>query len=96
MKDCIRALLVQTRHDSLSALRLAIEEQSIDTFAAANCAEAAQALWSDCPPHLVFAEIQLADGDWADVLTPVREGILASERHRGGTVCGHEVLCSDD
>ena len=46
-----------------------MEEQSIDIFTAKNCAEAALALWSDCPPHLVFTEIQLADGNWADVLT---------------------------
>ena len=76
MKDCIRALLVQARHDSLGALRLTLEGQSIDTFTAANCAEAAQALWSDCPPHLVFAEIQLADGDWADVLTLAAKACL--------------------
>jgi hypothetical protein len=48
---------------------LALEEQSIKIFTARNCADAALALWSDCPPHLVFTEIQLADGNWADILT---------------------------
>lgn len=69
MKESIRALLVRARHDPLDALRLALEEQSIDIFIAKNCAEAALALWSDSPPHLVFTEIQLIDGNWADVLT---------------------------
>jgi DNA-binding NtrC family response regulator len=69
MKESIKALLVQARHDPLDALRLALEEQSIDIFVAKNCAEAALALWSDCPPHLVFTEVQHADGNWADVLT---------------------------
>jgi DNA-binding NtrC family response regulator len=69
MKESIRALLVQARHDPLDALRLALEELSIDIFMAKNCAEAALALWSDCPPPLVFTGIQLADGNWADVLT---------------------------
>jgi DNA-binding NtrC family response regulator len=69
MKESIRALLIQARHDPLDALRLALEEQSIDIFTAKSCAQAALALWSDCPPHLVFTEIQLADGNWADVLT---------------------------
>lgn len=69
MKERIKALLVQARHDPLDALRLALEEQSIDIFVAKNCAEAALALWSDCPPHLVFTEIQHADGNWADILT---------------------------
>jgi DNA-binding NtrC family response regulator len=68
MKETIRALLVQARHDPLDALRMALEEQSIDIFAARNCAEAALARLSNCPPHMVFTEIQLADGDWADVL----------------------------
>ncbi len=69
MKETVKALLVQARHDPLDALRLALEEHSIDLFIARNCAEVALALWSDCPPHLVFTEIQLADGNWADVLT---------------------------
>jgi DNA-binding NtrC family response regulator len=69
MKETIRALLVKARHDPLDDLRLALEEQSIDIFIAKNCAEAALALWSDDPPHLVFTEIQFADGNWADVLT---------------------------
>ena len=69
MKDNIRALLVQARHDPLDALRLALEKQSINIVTAGNCAEAALALWSSYPPHMVFTEVQLADGNWADVLT---------------------------
>jgi DNA-binding NtrC family response regulator len=69
MKENVRALLVQARHDPLDALRLVLEEQSIGIITARNCAEAALALWSDSPPHLVFTEVQLADGGWTDVLT---------------------------
>ena len=69
MKESACALLIQARHDPLDALRLALEEQSIDITIARNCAEAALALWSDSPPPLVFTGIQLADGSWADVLT---------------------------
>ncbi len=69
MKEKIRALLVRARHDPLDALRMALEEQSIEIFTAKNCFEAALALWSDCPPHLVFTDVQLTDGKWADVLT---------------------------
>ena len=68
MKESIRALLVQARPDPLDALRLALEEQSIGIFTAKNCAEVALAMWSDCPPHLVFTEIQFNDGNWMDVL----------------------------
>ena len=69
MKENIKALLVQARHDPLDALRMVLEEQSIGILTARNCAEAALALWSDSPPHLVFTEVQLADGAWTDVLT---------------------------
>ena len=69
MVENIKALLVKARPDPLDPLRLALEEQAIDIFTARNCAEAAMALWADAPPHLVFTEIQLGDGNWADVLT---------------------------
>jgi DNA-binding NtrC family response regulator len=69
MNEKIRALLVQTRHSPLDALRMALEEQSIEIYAARTCAEAALALLSNFPPHLVFTEIQLSDGNWANVLT---------------------------
>lgn len=69
MKENIKALLLRVRHDPLDGLRLALEEQSIDILIARSCGEAALALWSDNPPHLVFTEVQLADGNWADVLT---------------------------
>jgi DNA-binding NtrC family response regulator len=68
MKESTKALLVRARHDPLDAIRLGLQEQSIDIFIAENCAEAAQTLCSASPPHLVFTETQLADGNWADVL----------------------------
>jgi len=69
MKENIRALLVQARPDTSDALRLGLEEQSIETCTAKNCMEAALTLCSHCPPHLVFTDIELSDGNWADVLS---------------------------
>jgi DNA-binding NtrC family response regulator len=69
MKENIKALLVQGRQDSLDSLRRALEEQSIEIATARNCADAALAMWSHRPPHMVFTEIQLTDGNWADILT---------------------------
>lgn len=69
MIEGIKALLVQAGHDPLDDLRMALEKQSITIITAKNCAQAALALWSGCPPHLVFTEVQLTDGNWADVLT---------------------------
>lgn len=69
MKENIKALFVKTGRDSFEALRWALEKESIGIAMASNCAEAALAIWSNSPPHLVFTEAQLADGNWADVLT---------------------------
>ncbi len=69
MNETVRALLVQTRHNPLDGLRMALEEQSIEIYTARTCAEAALALLSNYPPHLVFTEIQLTDGNWANILT---------------------------
>ena len=69
MKENIKALLVQTRPDTSDALRFALEEQLIEVCTASNCFEAALNLCSHCPPHLVFTETQLSDGNWADVLS---------------------------
>ena len=69
MQENIKALLVQARPDPSDALRLALEGQLIEICTAKNCGEAALTLRSHCPPHLVFTDIHLPDGNWADVLT---------------------------
>jgi two-component system, NtrC family, nitrogen regulation response regulator GlnG len=68
MKEKIKALLVQGRPNPLDALRMALEEPSMEICIANNCGEAALVLWSDRPPHLVFTDVQLTDGHWGDVL----------------------------
>ena len=69
MKETIRALLVLARPDSCEALRLGLEKQLIEICTAKNCGEAALTLHSQCPPHLVFTDVRLSDGDWTDVLS---------------------------
>jgi DNA-binding NtrC family response regulator len=69
MEENIKALLVQARPDPSEVLRVALKEQSIEIRTVKSCGEAALVLWSDQPPHLVFTDVQLADGNWADVLT---------------------------
>jgi DNA-binding NtrC family response regulator len=69
MQENMRALIVQAQLEPPDALRRALKEQSIAISTARTCAEAALILWSDCPPQLVFTELQLADGNWASILT---------------------------
>ncbi len=68
MKERLRALLIQARHNPSSSVRLALEEQSVDIYMARTCAEAALSIIGDSPPALVFTEAQLADGDWTDIM----------------------------
>jgi two-component system, NtrC family, nitrogen regulation response regulator NtrX len=68
MKAQARALLVQVRHDFVGALNLALAEQSVVVTLARNCGEAALEIGVASPPHVVFTEAQLIDGDWADIL----------------------------
>ena len=69
MKENIHALLIRSRQEPIDPLRLALEKQSLSVITARSCAEAALGIWSSCPPHLVFTDLQLADGNWSDVLT---------------------------
>jgi DNA-binding NtrC family response regulator len=69
MTESTKALFVQVGHEPFDELRLALDEQSIGISVAKNCAEAALALWAYDPPHMVFTEVQLSDGNWTDVLT---------------------------
>jgi len=68
MMEKMQALLVQGSSGPPDALRLGLEEQSIEIVTAQNCFEAALVLSSKCPPHLVFTDVQFDDGNWTDVL----------------------------
>ena len=68
MKEPIRALLLHKLGDSLAPLKLALEGQAMEVCWMRNCQEASTLLLGANPPHLVFTEIDLSDGTWADVV----------------------------
>ena len=68
MKKPISALLLHKLEDSLSPLKLALEGQAMEVCWMRNCQEASTLLLGANPPHLVFTEIDLSDGTWADVV----------------------------
>ena len=76
MDEKIKVLLVQARVDPQDTLRVALEELSLEIRIARSCGEAALALLSDRPPHLVFTDVQLSDGHWGDVLTLAATALL--------------------
>jgi CheY-like chemotaxis protein len=64
----ISTLLLHELGDSLDALRLALEGESLRVCCLKSCREALPVLTGANPPHLVFTQPRLPDGMWADVV----------------------------
>jgi CheY-like chemotaxis protein len=64
----ISVLLVYNRPDPLNELRWVLESQGVKTLLARSCGEATLCLWGERAPLLVFTDIQLGDGTWADII----------------------------
>ncbi len=68
MKARIPALLVHQNSQTLTALKAALERQGMRAVVAESRAQAAQLLGGLNPAPLVFTDIELPDGTWAEVL----------------------------
>ena len=68
MKEYIRALLLHTEEAPAVALMPALEKQLIGAERVFTCQQAAERLSGPNPPHLVFTDTELLDGNWSDVL----------------------------
>jgi len=65
----ISTLLLHERGDSLDALQLALEAQSVKVCSLRSFQEALPLLKGPNPPHLIFTQPKLPDGTWADVVS---------------------------
>ena len=68
MNEKILALLLHDQDEPLSSLKSALANLSVETTRARTCAEAFNELQRRVKPHLVFTDVTLPDGTWADVL----------------------------
>ncbi len=68
MAQEIFALVLQASTESLGRLKLDLENQSINVRCLASLEEALPVLHGTKPPHLVFTDSTLPDGNWADVV----------------------------
>ena len=68
MNEKILALLLHDQDEPLSSLKSALTNLSVETTRARTCAEAFNELQRRVKPHLVFTDVTLPDGTWADVL----------------------------
>lgn len=69
MAGDILALLVHDQAEPLATLKIALEEQAIQTSRVQNCAEALNWFRSKNRPHIIFTDTMLPDGTWEDVLS---------------------------
>ncbi len=75
MKEEISALLLHQPTESQRVLKQALEGRSIKVNWLRNCGEALPLLREADPPHLVFTEALLPDGNWADVVKLALEAL---------------------
>ncbi len=68
MKEKISALLLHQSTESQRLLKQSLEGRSIKVNWLKTCKEALPLLREADPPHLVFTEALLPDGNWADVV----------------------------
>ena len=63
-----QVLLLHDQEEPLAKLRLALANQSIGAIRARSCAEALRILSYHNSPQIIFTDLTVADGSWADVL----------------------------
>lgn len=75
MREEISAVLLHQPAESQRLLKQALEGRSIKVNWLQNCREALPLLREADPPHLVFTEALLPDGNWADVVKLALEAL---------------------
>jgi DNA-binding NtrC family response regulator len=76
VQQTITGLLVFDKPETLHALKVALQGQSVEVWTARTCNEAAGFLkYGEQVPHLVFTDIQFPDGTWVDILLLSREAL---------------------
>jgi DNA-binding NtrC family response regulator len=75
MKEEITALLLHQPTESQRLLKTALEGRSVKVNWLRNCGEALLVLREADPPHLVFTEALLPDGNWSDVVKLALEAL---------------------
>ncbi len=63
-----QVLLLHDQEEPLAKLRLALANQSIGAIRARSCAEALRILSYHNSPQIIFTDLTVTDGSWADVL----------------------------
>ncbi len=78
MSEMPLALLVNDGATWAIGLKSMLEHRGFAVYEAPTCAVAALLLHSYAPPHVVFTDMQLADGSWTGILALAERSPLAS------------------
>lgn len=73
MTKDILALLVFAEPDSSKTLERALQQQSIKTRQVRTCTEAKEVIEREKRPDVIFSEVSVPDGTWADVVKMARK-----------------------
>jgi DNA-binding NtrC family response regulator len=76
MTEKTSALLVHQNSETLRALKRALESLGVGVSQAGTRAEAKRMLGGVNPAPLVFTDVQVPDGTWADILTVAEKVLL--------------------
>ena len=68
MNATVHGLLVYEREDRFLILKSALDGLGVTTSRAKSCHQAGTLLCDTPPPHIVFTDIVLPDGNWMDML----------------------------
>ena len=67
MAERLFALLVHDQSESFESLKYTLRDLSVETYSVTTCKEA-EALISQCRPHMIFTAKSVEDGSWASIL----------------------------
>ena len=63
-----KAILLHDQEEPIGSLKRALERQPVQTIRVRACADALRMLDEDDAPCLVFTDLTVSDGSWADAL----------------------------
>jgi DNA-binding NtrC family response regulator len=63
-----KMILLHNQEEPMNSLKRVLEKRPVQIIRARGCAEALRILAQDNPPSVVFTDLSVSDGSWADAL----------------------------
>ncbi len=79
MRKDMLALLVSAEPGPIASLEIGLRQQSMKTRRVRTCREAKESMAREAKPDIVFSDISMPDGTWADVVKITKREHNAAE-----------------